>query len=269
MARDLPESSKNGQHCDPFCSLRCGDEKMKTAVAARTADPKWKQQFTFGSSQGLTGDEDLVILVKHWDRFSSNDFLGAVTFPISIIIKNQKKKESEIEGELDLDSTGQWYKLKAFPGYKTRSGEVKGEIYLKMLVSKWSMGASRPIPSRSTPTLITNDSQLDTSNSSSGEQVPQLPIIGEESSLTFEIDEGGGALSPLSPPLSMAKRHSTMIEEGSSHIKGIRDVLVEKLALKGSNQKPGRLFSPFFETTKVNKDIGRLHLQLTYVAISH
>jgi len=99
--------------------------------------------------------------------------------------------------------------------------------------------------------------------------VPQLPVIGEESALTFEIDESSSSLSPPVSNSMMTKRHSTVIEEGSSHIKGIRDVLVEKLALKGSNQKPGRLFSPFFETTKVNKDIGRLHLQLTYVAISH
>lgn len=86
------------QTINPYLSMVCGSQKMKTVVAKSARHPKWNQRFWFGSARphgragvgakvqdevrGLMGTETLSVQVKSFFRFSPNVELGTVQIPL-------------------------------------------------------------------------------------------------------------------------------------------------------------------------------------------
>jgi len=280
-AKDLHASDSNG-FSDPFCSMRCGEEKMKTFVSAKTLAPSWNQTFIFGASQGLTGQDDFVLFVKDYDRFSVNDFLGAVAVPLSQIVKQQKEAEQGEAGNLG-EAVGKWYRLKPFPGQKTKDGQpVKGEIFLSLYTRPWSGMSKNQIPE--IPAQIP---RLQSEVVETFEKETYVAPLAEQFS-TAEPSESSGIVSVHANNMNVnlsvkeesamedhenlsggASASSSRLPQNENHKSGIKDVLVEKFIPKGASERSGRLYSPFFEMSKTKKDIGRLHLILTFMPIPH
>ncbi|KAG0631154.1 hypothetical protein M758_1G231500 [Ceratodon purpureus] len=113
-ARDLGARDQNGLS-DPFVRLQLGNTKTKSAVIHRTLNPAWHEEFFFNV---VGSDEELLVTIWDEDRFS-NDFLGQVKIPISLILTAEKQI-----------ITRQWYTLQKRS--ERSKFPITGEILLSL-----------------------------------------------------------------------------------------------------------------------------------------
>jgi hypothetical protein len=102
QAKNLTPMDLNGLS-DPYVKIKIipgvGNEKLKrkTKKIRSSLNPTWNDTLTFDLKPG-DKDRRLLIEVWDWDRLSSNDFMGSVSFSISDI------QNRSVEG---------WFKLRA------------------------------------------------------------------------------------------------------------------------------------------------------------
>ena len=116
QARDLRAADFNNS--DPFAVIECNRKKIKTKTIMMSLDPVWNETFAID----ITDPYHIIkVVVYDWDKWSSNDFLGQIVFPISTLAdgkkvkkwykligkdkgtrSNDKKSKREIEDENDL-----------------------------------------------------------------------------------------------------------------------------------------------------------------------
>jgi hypothetical protein len=118
QARELKAMDLGGT-ADPYVKLSCEKQFITTQIMERTTSPVWNEMFTFNIAKGT---EELLVEVLNRDVFRSNDFLGQVRIPLSLL-KNQMKHE-------------QWFKLTG-----RKAGELwQGSIQLGL---QWIWSRSR------------------------------------------------------------------------------------------------------------------------------
>jgi len=116
QARDLRAADFNNS--DPFVVINCNRKKIKTKVILKTLNPIWNETFEID----VTDPYHIIkIIVYDWDKYSSNDFLGQLVFPIADLADgakvtkwykligndsgkktNEKKSKTELDDEKDL-----------------------------------------------------------------------------------------------------------------------------------------------------------------------
>ncbi|GMH76037.1 hypothetical protein TL16_g06949 [Triparma laevis f. inornata] len=116
QAKELRAADFNNS--DPFVVINCNRRKVKTKVILKTLDPEWNEHFEID----ITDPYHIIkIIVYDWDKYSSNDFLGQLVFPIADFADgkkvrkwynlignekrgpdNSKKTKQEIDDENDL-----------------------------------------------------------------------------------------------------------------------------------------------------------------------
>ena len=92
QARELRAADFNNS--DPFAVVLANRRKVRTKTIMKTLDPVWNESFEID----VTDPYHIVkVVVYDWDKWSSNDFLGQVVFPIADLADGKKVKK--------------WYKL--------------------------------------------------------------------------------------------------------------------------------------------------------------
>jgi len=87
-AYNLPKMDANGL-ADPYCKIKVipnphKEDKLKTDIKKCNLNPVWKEHFSI-PIKGLTADKRIYIAVWDYDTFSTNEFMGAVSFLITDI----------------------------------------------------------------------------------------------------------------------------------------------------------------------------------------
>jgi hypothetical protein len=78
-AKQLRAADSNGLS-DPYAKLRIGEQTNSTSVVDKNLNPTWDESFEFFIPD-LSSTDLLTITVFDKDTYSSDDFLGQVTFP--------------------------------------------------------------------------------------------------------------------------------------------------------------------------------------------
>lgn len=101
-ANDLPPRDPSLGGCDPYVKLQLLPEKKhkcKTRVVRKTLNPKYDETFTF---YGVTANQmpaiTLHFVVLSFDRFSRDEIIGEVIYPLSDI--DVEKKEAVITRDI-------------------------------------------------------------------------------------------------------------------------------------------------------------------------
>lgn len=86
---------------DPYCKVKLipdpsSSSKKKTKIIKKTLDPTWDEELNLTLGDHHDTDKRLLVEVWDWDMSSKNDFMGAFSFGVSELLKN--------------DAHG-WYKL--------------------------------------------------------------------------------------------------------------------------------------------------------------
>nr|QID77656.1 C2 and GRAM domain-containing protein [Triticum aestivum] len=117
-ARGLLPVHLNGSS-DPFVKLQLGKRRAKTAVVKKSLTPVWDEEFSF-----LVGDvtEELSVSVLNEDKYFTNDLLGKVKVPLSMVMEAP-----------DLSLGTAWYQLQ--PKSKKSKKKERGEICLRISLS--------------------------------------------------------------------------------------------------------------------------------------
>eukprot|EP00740_Mantoniella_antarctica_P002132 CAMPEP_0181355426 /NCGR_PEP_ID=MMETSP1106-20121128/3892_1 /TAXON_ID=81844 /ORGANISM="Mantoniella antarctica, Strain SL-175" /LENGTH=1101 /DNA_ID=CAMNT_0023468163 /DNA_START=126 /DNA_END=3432 /DNA_ORIENTATION=- len=68
---------------DPYCALRCGSDRHKSAIKYRTLNPSWNQSFEFSISPIQRVSGRILIECLDHDVLSDDDFLGNATVELS------------------------------------------------------------------------------------------------------------------------------------------------------------------------------------------
>lgn len=94
-ARNLPKADTFGLS-DPFCEVKIGMPgtsgksyygTKKTQIIKKTLNPYWDEEFVMRPQNPAT--ESVDIFVYDWDRFTRNDLLGFVSFPVASLQLDQ------------------------------------------------------------------------------------------------------------------------------------------------------------------------------------
>nr|QID77657.1 C2 and GRAM domain-containing protein [Triticum aestivum] len=117
-ARGLLPVHLNGSS-DPFVKLQLGKRRAKTAIVKKSLTPAWDEEFSF-----LVGDvtEELSVSVLNEDKYFTNDLLGKVKVPLSMVMEAP-----------DLSLGTAWYQLQ--PKSKKSKKKERGEICLRISLS--------------------------------------------------------------------------------------------------------------------------------------
>lgn len=92
QGRDLRAADFNNS--DPFAVVYANRRQVKTKTIMKTLEPVWNEYFEID----VTDPYHVVkVVVYDWDKWSSNDFLGQIVFPIADLADGKKVKK--------------WYKL--------------------------------------------------------------------------------------------------------------------------------------------------------------
>ena len=69
---------------DPYCSVSCKSQVLRTSTILRNLHPEWRQTLCFGTELGLLRREEdvLEVVVRDWDKCTKDEFLGAVSIPL-------------------------------------------------------------------------------------------------------------------------------------------------------------------------------------------
>lgn len=92
---DLPPRDPNAGGCDPYIKLQLLPEKKhkcKTRVLRKTLNPVYDETFTFyGIPQNLLQNITLHFVILSFDRFSRDEIIGEVIYPLSGVQVDQKE----------------------------------------------------------------------------------------------------------------------------------------------------------------------------------
>ncbi|RLN21310.1 hypothetical protein BBJ28_00020174, partial [Nothophytophthora sp. Chile5] len=80
---------------DPYCQAQCGDVVLRTAAKAKTAQPKWDQNFTFGVKKPL--GEVVQFKVFGLNERGRDVFLGGATLQIATLTPDTTTLELVVE----------------------------------------------------------------------------------------------------------------------------------------------------------------------------
>eukprot|EP01114_Cavostelium_apophysatum_P020374 TRINITY_DN6807_c0_g1_i2.p1 TRINITY_DN6807_c0_g1~~TRINITY_DN6807_c0_g1_i2.p1 ORF type:complete len:695 (+),score=200.18 TRINITY_DN6807_c0_g1_i2:258-2342(+) len=109
--RDFAVADRTGSS-DPYVIVTLGGKKKKTKVKKKTLNPQWNEAIIFDIDPNTLEDE-IVIQVFDYDRFSSDDKLGSLKIPITAEIKSGR-------------TVSQWYTLS-----DTTSGAINISIQMQ------------------------------------------------------------------------------------------------------------------------------------------
>lgn len=85
-ATNLPAADKDGKS-DPFLALHAGIIKVKTKVQKNTLNPVWEETFELRVADPA---DPILVRVKDYDKFGSNDVLGEAAFRLDKYEENVK-----------------------------------------------------------------------------------------------------------------------------------------------------------------------------------
>ena len=73
---------------NPYVTIRLGRQRVKSKVVKKSLNPKWDEEFNF-----MVDDlnEKLQFLVLSADKHSSDDFLGHLHVPLSLVYEEELK----------------------------------------------------------------------------------------------------------------------------------------------------------------------------------
>lgn len=114
QAHDLTVADSNG-FSDPYAIVYFEDKEYRTETKYETLSPVWKQTFTI-RTRGY--GHVIHVGVYDWDRTKSDDFLGMVSVPLSVL-ENGRLYD-------------RWYPLHVRPGKLGAKDNVRGDIHLQI-----------------------------------------------------------------------------------------------------------------------------------------
>jgi len=71
-----------GGTSDPYCNIKFDDKTEKTSTIKSTVNPVWNEKFKFAVK---TGNEILEIDIMDYDFMSTDDSIGKVKVPLSLL----------------------------------------------------------------------------------------------------------------------------------------------------------------------------------------
>ena len=126
--RDLVVSDRKTLSSDPYCYVTCGDSKrLKTKTKRQTLAPVWGELFKFkkskGGAIGLTGHDQVEILLYDYDEIGSDDFMGGLVIDLSYVIDKM--------GYIDKSGAEhmEWFALGSGVGSKSKRVASKGATH--------------------------------------------------------------------------------------------------------------------------------------------
>eukprot|EP00958_Prasinococcus_capsulatus_P024999 scaffold4066_cov417-Prasinococcus_capsulatus_cf.AAC.3 len=81
-ARDLMAADMDGTSDPYLVATLAGQQTWKTKLKRRTLNPEYNQEFYFLVPNSYNGNEKITFLVKDWDKYSRDDFLGELSFSL-------------------------------------------------------------------------------------------------------------------------------------------------------------------------------------------
>jgi len=101
---------------DPYCTVKVGSVIERSIVLRQTVNPIWNCSILFKMPTiGEKDKSEIEIIVKGFDRFGSDSYMGQVNIPLQEILKEenhrlqwkqlvdqQKNDETPVSGEIQI-----------------------------------------------------------------------------------------------------------------------------------------------------------------------